>query len=163
MITNKLPHLGTPESCIKKMKESYTAFVQSAAFFITLANYYSENTNRGKKLEPKFASLQHANVIDLQQSSNQDFIEKMEFYAVLPLELTAEIKENLDMYQDVIENGQDNSLSDYDKCCDTLTIKDEFTDLKNEVDEYSKIMMNKREINNKLNDPLYDPNAIKSI
>ena len=158
-----LPNLGTPEECIAKMKEGFNCFVQSAALFITVADYYSDRTNEGKPLKPNFAACHNLNVLKLVKSNANDICEMISVFAAFTLDFISEIRENLDSYFEIIQNGQDEDLDDYDKCCDSLAVLDEFTDIKSNIDEASNMIIKDKILENNLNDPEYDPNAIQSI
>ena len=160
---NELPDLGTPEQAIEKMKNGYMQFIQSASMFLCLAEYYSTSTNRGHSLDSKFSSRHGLKVSSLLKERERDIYAEISCYACCPLEFVREIQDNLREYFHIIDHGQDESLSDYDKCCDSLTIRDEFIDLKEEIDSFSKKILSEKELDNNLNDPAYDPNSIQRI
>ena len=49
-LEKELPEIGTPEQALEKMKNSYQAFIDSLAKFITIAEYYTEKANEGQPL-----------------------------------------------------------------------------------------------------------------
>lgn len=161
MTNKKLPNLGTPETCFSKMTQGYRRFIQSAAMFITLCEFYSDKKNEGKKLPSNFTSMHSATVNKLNNDSSQDIFDSIALYSALTLSFVREIKENLDEYFNLIKDGQDEHLTDYEKCCDLLTITDEFTDLKTNLDHVSATIINQKCVKNHINDPKYDPNSIE--
>lgn len=161
MNEKNLPNLGTVEQCMEKMKQGYRTFIQSAAMFVTVCDFYSDNKNEGLKLPQNLTDLHAANVIKLSVDDPQYIFESIAVYAALTLDFVSEIKENIENYFTILRDGQDASLSDYDKCCDLLTIKDEFTDLKHDLDEVSSQIIDDKFLENNINDPEYDPNAIE--
>ena len=161
MVEKNLPNLGTVEQCLEKMKQGYRAFIQSAAMFVTVCDFYSDNKNEGLRLPSNLTDLHAGNVVSLSVADPQYIFERIAVYAALSLDFVGEIKENLDSYFTILNDGQEETLSDYDKCCDLLAIKDEFTDLKHDLDEVSTQIIDDKYLENNINDPAYDPNAIQ--
>jgi hypothetical protein len=153
-----LPQVGTPEEAKKKMTEGYASFLDSAAKFVTIADFYSDETNEGKALGTTFRESYLANFAKLKAGSVDDFIYLMEQHATLYLDFINDIQDNLTAYFDILK-GQDASLSDYDKACDLLAIKDEFTDLEKVLDDTNKLIAEDRYLETHYNDPLYDIQA----
>lgn len=153
---NSLPTVGTPEEAKERMKQGYASFLDSCAKFLTLANYYSEKKNEGKALPATFMELYQKNHKLLKESSVEDFGYYLAQHAALYLDYIEEIKENLTAYQEILK-GQDPSLSDYDKACDLLAIKDEFTDLEKELNQVNRAVAEERYLDTHINDKDYDP------
>ncbi len=181
------PNLGTPEEAEAKMKQGYLAFLDTASKFVTLCGIYSKAENDGKSLaevypdkgnqkyptadvaenkaETKtFLNDYMANKAKLRKATPEEFYSIIANYAVYELEYVKEIKDNLTEYFDIIEKKKDErDLSDYDKCCDRLAVKDVFTDLKNDIDNDNRQIVQDKELLTNVNNPKFDPNAIQSI
>lgn len=161
---NELPNLGTPEEAETKMKESYLNFLDTASKFVTICDFYSDRNNEGKPLPSTFFASLNANKEKLDQAAPHDFFIMMAFYAAVELDFLSDVKVNLEDYHSILEKKRDErGLSDYDKCCDRLAVRDTFVDLKNEIDDINLQIVQDKELDTKLNDPEYDPNAIQSI
>lgn len=160
MATNEriLPDVGTPEECKKKMSEAYASFLDIASKFVSLAEVYANKENEGQPLGDSFRKAYHDNYQKLKESTPDDFAYQMAFYALVYIEFVDEVKDNLKEYKRLLE-GDDPSLSDYDVCCDYLTVKDEFTDLSNVLRDINNAIAENREAPSHVGDPLYDPNA----
>ena len=160
----ELPNLGTPEEAESKMKDSYLSFLDTCSKFVTLCDFYSDKTNEGKPLPQTFLSSYIANKEKLAKASPQDFFIMMAFYTAFSLDFLSDVKTNLDDYHDLIEKKRDErGLSDYDKYCDSLAVRDTFIDLKNDIDEANYQIAQDKELETNLNDPAFDPNAVTSI
>ncbi len=187
MINEKeLPNLGTPEEAEAKMKQGYLAFLDTISKFVTLCDIYSNPNNDGKNLNdvypnkasqslasadnndktaPKtFLSDYMANKSKLKKSSPEEFYTIIASYAVYELEFVKEIKETVGDYLDIIEKKRDErDLSDYEKCCDRLATRDAFIDLKNDIDNDNRQIIQDKELLTNVNNPKFDPNAVQSI
>lgn len=152
-----LPTIEKPEVAKDKLIQAHLAFVDVASKFYALATFYSDNNNKGKPLDETFQINYNIGFKKLKDATGQEFSYQLGFFAILPLEFVEEIKENIDDYYEILK-GQDPSLSDYDKSCDLLAIKDTFTDLSNELNSYSKKIAKNREAETFYNHPDYDPN-----
>ena len=152
------PDVGTPEECREKMGQAYASFLDVASKFVSLAEFYSDKKNEGQPLGEKFLDSYNRNHKKLKEASPDDFCYQMAFYALVYLSYIEEVKENLEEYVR-LSKGDDPSLSDYDQCCDYLTVKDEFKDLENVLKAINNDIAENREAPNHIGDTLYDPNA----
>jgi hypothetical protein len=156
---NDLPDVGTPEQAKKKMIEAYASFLDSAAKFLTLGEFYSDNTHEGQALGTDFQSRYNVNYNKLKSSATpEDFGYQLSFYTLVYLDYIEDVKENLRQYEEILK-GQDPKLSDYDKACDLLAIKDEFTDLEHVLNDVNLTIAEERAIETHYNDPEYDASA----
>lgn len=153
-----LPNVGTPEECRRKMMDGYASFLDIACKFIALGEVYTIDENKGKPLGDNFRNAYHAVYQKIKNASPEDFCYQMSFLALVYLSYIDEVKENLAEYQRLLK-GDDPSLSEYDQCCDYLTVKDEFTDLSNTLKEINNDIAENREAESHVGDPEYDPNA----
>lgn len=153
-----LPNVGTPEECRRKMMDAYASFLDIACKFIALGEVYTVEENKGKPLGDSFRNAYHAVYQKIKDASPDDFCYQMSFLALVYLSYIEEVKENLTEYRRLLE-GDDPSLSEYDQCCDYLTVKDEFTDLSNTLKEINNDIAENREAESHVGDPEYDPNA----
>ena len=160
----ELPNLGTPEEASKKMKESYLLFLDSCCKFITICDYYSKYENQGSALPSNFMDLYLANKKKLEKATADDIYDMLAFYAAFRLDYLAEVKENIEQYFEILSGNVDESgLSDYDKCCDRLAIRDGFVDFTNDFVDANREIAKSKEIDSLFNDPDYDPNCIQKI
>ncbi len=154
-----LPNIGTPEEALAKMKNGYQAFLDSAAKFVTIAEFYTEKTNEGQPLPSNFQEKYTYNYQKLKNETPDDFGNQIAFFTLLYLDFVDDIKENLNAYDSMIKNGPDKSASEYDQACDYLAIKDEFTDLLETLNDVSAQIITERIADTNENDPEYDYNA----
>lgn len=153
-----LPDLGTPAECKEKMCQAYASFLDVASKFVSLAEFYSDKKNEGQPLGDRFLDSYNLNHRKLKESSPADFCYQMSFFALVYLSYIEEVQENLEEYERLLK-GDDPSLSDYDQCCDYLTVKDEFKDLENVLKAINNDIAENREAPSHIGDTLYDPNA----
>lgn len=153
-----LPRIETPEIAKNKLIQTHLAFVDCASKFYALATFYSETTNKGKMVDETFQRFYDIAFKKLKNADRQEFSYQLAFFAILPLTFIEDIKDNIDEYHEILE-GQDPSLSDYDKSCDLLAIRDTFIDLQNDLLIFSRRIAKNREIEPHYNDKAYDLNA----
>lgn len=188
MINEKeFPNLGTPEEAEAKMKQGYLAFLDTVSKFVTLCDIYSKVENDGKSLSEvypdkgnqKYQAASTAeskaetktflndymtNKAKLRKATPEEFYSIIATYTVYELEYVREIRDNLTEYFDIIEKKKDErDFSDYNKCCDRLAVKDAFMDLKNDIDNDNRQIVQDKELLTNVNDPKFDPNAIQAI
>ncbi len=164
MFSDELPDVGTPEEAKRKMMDGYNGFVDICAKFVTITDYYTDKARKGQPLPSDFNVAYNANYNRLKNADVDDFGSLLALNAVVYLQFIDEIKDNLDFYYDLLDHEDDDpELSDYDKACDYLTCKDEFTDLGNKLTSYSKAIVQQRDVDNHFNDPQYDPNTREYI
>lgn len=181
------PNLGTPEEAEAKMKQGYLAFLDTISKFVTLCNIYSKAENEKKslsevypdkgnqkltpdsstenKVEAKsFLNDYMANKAKLRKATPEEFYTMIASYAVYELEYAKEIKDTVADYLDIMGKKRDErDLSDYDKCCDRLAVRDSFTDLKNDIDNDNRQIIQDKELLTNVNNPKFDPNAVQAI
>lgn len=155
----ELPNIGTPEQALVKMKNGYQAFLDSAAKFVTIAEFYTEKTNEGQPLPADFQEKYTLNYQKLKNETPDNFGNQIAFFTLLLLDFVDDIKENLHAYEDMIKNGPDKEASAYDQACDYLAIKDEFTDLMETLNDVNAQIFDERVADTNENDPEYDYNA----
>lgn len=154
-----LPNIGTVSEAKEKMIDGYKTFLDSCAKFMAIGEFYIDKSHEGQPLPSDFASKYTLAFTSLKQASTDDIGYKLAFYTILDLEFIDEIKENLDSYSEIIKNGPDKTVSEYDQACDYLSIRDEFIDLKKELDYISMRIGKERYAETNFNDPNYDYNA----
>ncbi|MFA6829164.1 MAG: hypothetical protein WCR67_00430 [Bacilli bacterium] len=150
--------VSTIEEAKKKLTNSYACFMDSVAKFVTIADFYENPENEGKMLTHEFRDNYLKNYAKLKESSVDDIGYMMADHAALYIEYIEDIKENLTAYNEIIK-GQDETLSEYDRICDLLAIKDEFTDLGRDLNKANRIIGNDRRLDTHKNDPEYDIQA----
>lgn len=150
-----LPPIETPEVAKAKLKQSYLSFIDSCSKFITMANYFAQEENKGHGLPATFSEDYTKNLSKLRDCTLDDFVYFMASPCALHLGFIDECKENLESYYEILK-GQDESLSDYDKACDLLAIKDTFTDLENSLNETNKIILSERDVETHVDNKHYD-------
>jgi hypothetical protein len=155
----ELPNIGTPEQALQKMKNSYQAFLDSSAKFITLAEFYSNKENEGKTLGAEFQEKYTVNYQKLKQCPAEEFGNLIASFTLLYLDFAEDIKENLTSYENLIANGPDKDANEYDQACDYLSIKDEFTDLKDTLNDVNAQISEDKLLETNPGDPLYDYSA----
>jgi hypothetical protein len=155
---NDLPNVGTPEEALAKMKDSYKAFVDVIAKFVTLSEFYTDQNNVGKPLGSDFAQRYQFNFTKIKNSSAEDVAAQIGFFTLLELDFVEDIKDNLVRYNELLSNSEE-GVSDYDRACDLLTVKDEFTDEIAIFEDVNKAIASDKEAYTNYNDPAYDPNA----
>ncbi len=151
-----LPNIGTPEEALQKMKDGYLSFLDSVAKFVTIAEFYTDKTHEGQSLPEDFAKRYSDNFQKLKNESPDDFSSQVAFFTLVTLDFVEEIKDNLKEYERILKEGPDQSASLYDQACDYLAIKDEFTDLKDTIDDINRIMAKEKVAETNENDPEYD-------
>jgi hypothetical protein len=156
-----MPDIGTPEEAKTKLKEAYSSFLDSCAKFVTLAAFYSDPNNENQPVAATFQDDYSKNYAALKNDSVDDFGFAIANYTLLYLEFVDEIKDNLNQYNEIMK-GQDPALSDYDKACDLLAIKDEFTDLEKVINDVNQQVAEERIADTHYNDPKYDLQALQS-
>lgn len=156
--TNDLPNVGTPDEALAKMKDGYKAFLDSISKFITIAQYYTEKENEGKPLPDDFAVSYQAIFDKLKTEKPDDIETELATFTLLELDFLSDVKDNLVEFHNLETNGS-NADNDYDKACDYLTIKDEFTDEIDVFNDVSEEMIEEKEALTNYNDPAYDMNA----
>ncbi|MFA6624709.1 MAG: hypothetical protein WCS80_02970 [Bacilli bacterium] len=156
--TTNRPDIGTPEEAKKKMVESYASFLDSAAKFVTLADFYTDPVNEGQTLGTDFRDKYNTNYQKLKVSSVDDFCYSLSFFTLIFLDYIDDVKENLSQYKTILA-GQDADLSDYDKACDLLAIRDEFTDLEKVLNDVNLTIADERIAETNYGDPDYDASA----
>lgn len=155
------PIIGTPDEAKQKLIDSYNSFVDSSAKFVSLADFYSEPTNSNKAAPVTFQDQYSKNYQALKNGTIEDFAYSLSHFAALYLDYVDDIKDNLNQYTEILK-GQDPSLSDYDKACDLLSIRDEFTDLENTLNEANRAIANEKSLETHYGDEEYDP-AVNSL
>lgn len=158
-LEKELPEIGTPEQALEKMKNSYQAFIDSLAKFITIAEYYTEKANEGQPLPSDFQTRYTSHYQSLKKETAENIGYQIAFFALVYLDFVEEIKENVQAYQDMLANGPDKEASAYDQACDYLAIKDEFSDIITTLNDISMTIASERIAETNLNDPEYDYNA----
>ena len=158
-MNQKLPVIETPEEAKAKMKESYLSFIQSCSVFVTMADFYSQEENTGHMLPNNFIETFNMNIKKLREGSLNDFVYIMASSCALHLGFIEEARDNLNDYFEILK-GQDETLSDYDKACDLLVIKDTFVDLKHDLDETNKIIKTTKSIETHPNNKNFDLNKV---
>jgi hypothetical protein len=158
-LEKELPEIGTPEQALEKMKNSYQAFIDSLAKFITIAEYYTEKTNEGQPLPSDFQTRYTSHYQNLKKETAENIGYQIAFFALVYLDFVEEIKENVQAYQDMLANGPDKEASAYDQACDYLAIKDEFSDIITTLNDISMTIASERIAETNLNNPEYDYNA----
>jgi len=153
-----LPSIESPEAAKQKMMDSYHSFVDSAAKFLSLADFYGEKENEGKAVPVTFQDAYSKNYQKLLSSNPDDFSYLLSRYAALDLDFLSDVEENLSQF-DALKAGQDPSLSDYDKSCDLLAVRDTFVDLEKALNEANRAIATERELDSNFGDPAYDPSA----
>lgn len=153
-----LPKIESPEVAKNKLIQAHLSFVDCASKFYALATFYSDAVNKGKMLDESFQHFYDIAFKKLKNADAEEFGYQLAFFAILPLTFIDDIKENLNEYIEILK-GQDPSLSDYDKSCDLLAIRDSFIDLENDLLMYSKKIGKSRDIDAHYNDSAYDPNS----
>lgn len=159
MFDKNLPNIGTPAQALEKMKDGYKSFLDAAAKFVTITQFYVEKSNVGQPLPSDFQSKYTVNYQKLKKETPENVCYLIASFTVLELDFVEEIKDNLTSYQDMITNGPDKDASDYDKACDYLAIRDEFIDLKTDLVDVAMTIGSDREAYTNYNDPEYDYNA----
>jgi hypothetical protein len=154
-----LPDVGTPEAAKKKMIEGYASFVDSAAKFLTLAEYYADSNHEGQALDTTFQSCYTVNYQKLKNASVDDFGLLLSFYALVYLSYVDDVKANLTQYGEMLKGTSEADQTDYDRACDYLTVKDEFTDLENVLNDVNRQIAEERLADTHYNDPEYDVSA----
>ena len=157
-----LPDIGTPEEAKNKMKDAYLSYLDSAAKFVTLAEYYTDVNNKDKPTNANFINRYNFNFNKLKNSQSSDYVYSMSYFTIIPLTYIEELKENLDDYSRLLDH-EDKDLSDYDKACDYLTVRDEFKDLERALNRENKRIAENRDAMTHFNDSKYDPNTIKPL
>lgn len=157
--TSNLPDVGTPEEAREKMRDSYKAFLDAAAKFVAISDFYGDKSHEGQPLGENFINAYTAAFQKLKASSSEDVRILLAYYTLLDLDFLGDVKDNLDAYHNYDENGDDPSLSDYDQACDYLAVKDTFTDIINEFKDVNEQIVTDRELMTNYNDPEYDLNA----
>ncbi len=181
------PNLGTPEEAEAKMKQGYLAFLDTISKFVTLCDIYSKTENEKKSLSEvypdkgnqklpsngsvedkteakSFLSDYMANKAKLRKATPEEFYTLIASYAVYELEYVKEIKDTLIDYLDISGKKRDErGLSDYDKCCDRLAVRDAFTDLRKDIDNDNRQIIQDKELLTNVNNPKFDPNAVQAI
>lgn len=153
---NKEIDVGTIDEAKRKMKESYNEFVYLISKFLSVADFYSEVNNYYQKIDDRLISDYSRYSSLLKDANSNDFCYELSKECLFYLDFIDEIKENLDNYHLILENKQDESLTEYEKACDILTICDEFEDLSKPINEaYDYIYKQKKVIPHK-DDPRYD-------
>ena len=82
---NNLPKVGTPDEALKKRTEGYKQFLDTAAKFRTLAEYYSDEKNVGQDLSPEFTKTFIFNRQNIESLSDAALIATLESYPLLEL------------------------------------------------------------------------------
>jgi len=154
-----LPEVGTPEEAKNKMKDSYKAFLDVAAKFVSVCDFYSVKENEGKPLGEDFIESYNANFQKLKESSAEDFYTTLASYTVLALDFLDDVKDALDEFKSEEEKVYGSDVSAYDQACDYLAVKDSFTDLINEFLDVNSTIVHDRALDTNFNDPAYDLNA----
>lgn len=151
-----LPDIGTIEEAKVKLQQSYLSFLDSAAKFVTISQYYSEQVNKGRALPVTFKDSYIKNLNKLKTLSPDDFGYELSIFTMLYLDFVDDVIDVLTQYKEVGTN-QDESLSDYDKTCDILAVRDGFKDLENTLNEVNRQVAIDRDIETHFNDADYDP------
>lgn len=151
-----LPDIGTIDEAKKKMQDSYLSFLDVAAKFISLCQYYSEDVNKRRSLGGNFRESYLKNYQKLKEDSKDDFAYDLSIFTVLELDYVNDVIDNLAQFEE-IKKGQDPSLSDYDRTCDLLAVRDGFVDLERELTKINKKIATDRDIETHYNDKKYDP------
>lgn len=154
-----LPNIGTIEEAKERLENGYKSFLDSCAKFMAVAEFYTDKSHEGQPLPNDFASRYTTAFSSLKTSNVDDIGYKLAFYTILELEFIDEIKENLVSYAEIIKNGPDQSVLEYDQVCDYLSIRDEFVDLKKSIDYITMKIAKSRFATTNFNDPNYDYNA----
>ncbi len=153
----RLPEIENPEKAKEKMKQAHISFVDCASKFIALASFYSDEKNKGRGLDNSFQHYYDNAFKKLKAADGDDVAYEISYYAILPLSFIEDIKENVNQYVEILK-GQDPSLTDYEKSCDLLAIRDTFVDIENDINSYNRRIAKDRNIDTHYNDSLYDPN-----
>ena len=156
-----LPDVGTPEEAKEKLKEAYASFLDSSAKFVTLAAFYSDRNNEGQPVAASFREDYLKNYTALKNDSVDDYGYAIAEYTLQQSDYIDDIKDNLTQYAAIMK-GQDPKLSDYDKACDLLAIKDEFTDLEKVLNDVNQQVAEERLADTHYNDPEYDLQALQT-
>ncbi len=160
MIDEKeLPNIGTPKEALEKMKEGFKAFLDSSAKFVTIAEFYTDKANEGQPLPSNFQERYTINYQKLKAETSENFGNQIAFFTLLYLDFIDDIKENLKEYEKLLNDGPDKEASEYDQACDYLAIRDEFTDLRETLDDVNAQIAAERIADTNYNDPEYDYNA----
>lgn len=149
--------IGTLEEAKVKVKETFNQFTDMVSKFLALVDYYSEITNYYQPLNDSLVSDYSRYNELLSSCSVEDYYFEIAKECVLYLDFVDEIKENLELYYEAINNKQDPSLSDYDKTYDILTIKDEFQDEMKSIRDTYEIILKYKKVEKHNSDPKYDP------
>lgn len=150
-----LPKIETPEVAKEKMKQAHSSFIDSCSKFISVADFYLQDENRGRRLPDDFIETYSRNLLKLKECTPDDFVYLMASPCALSLSFIDDMKENLMNYDEILK-GQDESLSDYDKACDLLAIRDTFTDLENDLNEVNAIIVSNLSVDSHPNNRYYD-------
>lgn len=154
--TNNLPKIGTPSEALEKRKEGYKQFLDTAAKFRTIADYYTDEKNTGQELSPEFTKNFVFNRQKIESLSDDDLIDSLESYTLLELDYFDDVKENLSDYRRLIEQGPDENASPYDQACDYLAVRDTFTDINDTLYDVCRARMFDRSAATNQGDPDYD-------
>lgn len=153
---NNLPKVGTPDEALKKRTEGYKQFLDTAAKFRTIAEYYSDEKNGGQDLSPEFTKNFIFNRQKIESLSDEDLIATLESYTLLELSYFDDVKENLADYRRLVEEGPDENATPYDQACDYLAVKDTFTDINDTFYDVCRARRYDRRARTNFGDPDYD-------
>ena len=79
-LEKELPEIGMPEQALEKMKNSYQAFIDSLAKFITIAEYYTEKSNEGQPLPSDFQTRYTSHYQNLKKETAENIQKKVSEY-----------------------------------------------------------------------------------
>lgn len=153
--------IGSLKDAKEKTKQTFNKFVDLIAKFLTLADYYSQREHYYQPLDETMVNdyTRYSNL--LLKSSPEDFCYEISKECLLYLEFIDEIKENLINYNNVMNDAFEKGSSDYDKICDTLTVKDEFIDLMEPINDAYNIISKTKIVEPHFDDPLYDISTVE--
>ncbi len=155
-------NIGSLQDAKNKMKDSFNQFVDLISKFLSIADYYSEIKNYYQPLSNQMVNEYARYYTLLSSASTEDFCYEIEKECLLYLDFIDEIRENLNLYFEIINDKQDSSLSEYDKTYDALTVRDEFIDLMKPINEAYNYIYKQKKAEPHHDNPKYDP-VVKAL